>query len=168
MYAFYYDCDPVRAHKLPNYDNLLLDFVQSVAGHIDGMAGLYVTSLFCASLSIVSPILHTMSGIWYRDCIRPLNWLPDNDANANLIMRFIIFAVGTYCALSSFLVEAFYSAFQLLNAITNMTTGAKFGVFTLGLFWPWTNINVSENIEISIQFECNVIKMFQQFILTVV
>lgn len=142
MYAYYYDCDPVRAHKLSNYDHLLPDFVQNVAGHINGMSGIFVASLFCASFSIVSPILHSMSGIWYRDCIRPLNWFPDNDANANFTMRIIIFVVGTYCALSSRLVESFHSAFQLLNTVTNMTTGAKFGVFTMGLFWPWTNINV--------------------------
>lgn len=143
MYAYYYDCDPVRAQRLPNYDRLVPDFVQRVAGHIDGMPGLFVASLFCASLSIVSPILHSMAGIWYRDCIRPLKWFPDNDANANFTMRIIIFAIGTYCALSSSLVQAFHGTFQLLNAVTNMTTGAKFGVFTLGLFWPWTNINVS-------------------------
>lgn len=143
MYAYYYDCDPVRSHKLPNYDKLLPDFTQNIAGHLDGMQGLFVASLLCAALSILSPILHTMAGIWYKDCIRPLNWFPDNDANANLAMRIIIFAVGTYCAVSSVLVHAFHSAFQLLNAVTNMTTGAKFGVFTMGLFWPWTNINVS-------------------------
>lgn len=143
MYAYYYDCDPVRSHKLPNYDKLLPDFTQNIAGHIDGMHGLFIASLLCAAFSVLSPILHTMAGIWYKDCIRPLNWFPDTDANANLAMRIIIFAVGTYCAVSSVLVHAFHSAFQLLNAVTNMTTGAKFGVFTMGLFWPWTNINVS-------------------------
>lgn len=143
MYAHYANCDPVRAHILPNYDKLLLKFVQSVAGKMTGMPGLFVAALFCASLSIVSPMLHSMSGILYKDCIRPLNLFPDNDANANLVMRIIIFTIGTYCALSSNLVETFHSAFKILNAITSMTTGAKFGVFTLGLFWPWTNINVS-------------------------
>lgn len=143
MYAYYYDCDPVKAHILPNYDKLLPQFAQNIAGKVTGMPGLFVAALFCASLSIVSPVLHTMAGILYKDCIRPLNLFPDNDANANLVMRIIIFAVGTYCALSSTLVEAYHSAFQVLNAITSMTTGAKFGVFTMGLFWPWTNINVS-------------------------
>lgn len=147
MYAYYYDCDPVRSHKLPNYDKLLPDFTQNIAGHINGMQGLFIASLLCAALSVLSPILHTMAGIWYKDCIRPLNWFPDTDANANLAMRIIIFAVGTYCAVSSVLVQAFHSAFQLLNAVTNMTTGAKFGVFTMGLFWPWTNINVSTSLE---------------------
>lgn len=147
MYAYYFECDPVKAHILPNYDKLLPQFAQSVAGHIKGMPGLFVASLFCASLSIVAPILHSMAGILYKDCIQPLNLFPDNDANANLMMRTIIFAIGTYCALSSSLVEEFHSAFQLLNAITGMTTGAKFGVFTMGLFWPWTNINVRIEIK---------------------
>lgn len=143
MYAYYYDCDPVRSHKLPNYDKLLPDFTRNIAGHINGMQGFLIASLLCASLSIVSPMLHAMAGILYKDCIRPFKWFPDNDANANLTMRIIIFVVGTYCAVSSLLVHAFQSAFHVLNAVTNMTTGAKFGVFTMGLFWPWTNINVS-------------------------
>lgn len=178
MYAYYYDCDPVQAHKMPNYDRLLPNFVQSVAGHIEGMSGLFVACLFCASLSIVAPILHSLSGILYKDCIRPLNLFPDNDANANRAMRLIIFAVGTYCAFSSALVEEFQSAFQVLNAVTSMTTGAKVGVFTMGLFWPWTNINVNSTefseqnldyLEIlfnseneSIRFFCS-IRMFHVF-----
>lgn len=142
MYSYYHDCDPVKSHAIANYDALLPHFAQRIIGHIDGMPGLFVACLFCASLSVVAPMLHSMSGILYKDCIRPLNLFTDNDANANFAMRIIIFAIGTYCALSSILVETFHSAFQLLNAITSMTTGAKVGVFTLGLFWPWTNINV--------------------------
>lgn len=143
MYAYYYDCDPVRGQAIANYDKLLPHFVQSIIGHIDGMPGLFIASLFCGSLSVASPILHSMSGILYKDCIRPFNLFADNDANANFTMRIIIFAIGIYCALSSVLVETFHSAFELLNAVTSMTTGAKVGVFTLGLFWPWTNIQVS-------------------------
>lgn len=143
MYAYYHQCDPVKVHAIPNYDKLLPHFVQRIIGHIDGMSGLFIACLFCSSLSAVSPILHSLSGILYKDCIRPLNLFTDNDQNANFAMRIIIFAIGTYCALSSILVETFHSAFQLLNAITSMTTGAKVGVFTLGLFWPWTNINVN-------------------------
>lgn len=154
MYAFYFDCDPVKSHAIPNYDKLLPHFVQSIIGHMDGMPGLFIACLFCASLSIVSPMLHSMSGILYKDCIRPMNLFADNDTNANFTMRIIIFAIGSYCALSSILVERFHSAFQLLNTITSMTTGAKVGVFTLGLFWPWTNINVTYFFAISFCMEC--------------
>lgn len=123
MYAHYYDCDPVKAKIMSNYDKLLPKFAQSMAGEIAGMPGLFVASLFCAALSIVAPMLHTMSGIIYKDVIRPMKLFTDNDANANLTMRLIIFAIGTYCALSSTLVEHFQGAFQILNAITSMTTG---------------------------------------------
>lgn len=135
MYAYYYACDPVQSHILPNYVKLLPHFVQSIASGMTGMSGLFVAALFCASFSVVSPMLHSLSGILYKDVIRPMKLFPDNDANANLAMRLIIFIVGTYCALSSAMVEQFHSAFQLLNAITGMTTGAKIGVFTMGLFW---------------------------------
>lgn len=144
MYAHYYECDPVKANVLPNYDKLLPHFAQSIAGNIAGMPGLFVAALFCASLSIISPMLHTMSGILYKDVIRPLNLFPDNDANANLMMRIIIFVVGTYCALCSVLVERFHSAFQLLNAITGMTTGAKIGVSKFFFFFLF--IKMKQNL----------------------
>lgn len=134
MYAFYHDCDPVKAHILPNYDKLLPQFAQSIAGKISGMPGLFVASLFCAAFSICAPMLHSLCGILYKDCIRPLKLFTDNDANANLVMRILIFAIGSWCAFSSTLVESFHTAFHTLNAITSMTTGAKVGVFTMGSF----------------------------------
>lgn len=159
MYAYYYDCDPVQARKLQNYDKLVPDFIENIAGHINGMTGLFVASLFCAALSIVSPVLHSMAGIYCKDYIRPLKLYKSSDDNAKFTMRLIIFAVGTYCAASGMLVHTFPEVFRILNAITNMTNGAKFGVFTMGFFWPWININVSRwNVSFVTNQSC---KLFQ-------
>lgn len=39
MYAFYHDCDPVKAKTITKYDKLMPRFVQDVTGHITGMSG---------------------------------------------------------------------------------------------------------------------------------
>lgn len=39
MYAYYHDCDPVKANIVTKYDKLMPRFVRDVAGHITGMSG---------------------------------------------------------------------------------------------------------------------------------
>lgn len=39
MYAYYHDCDPVKAQIVTKYDKLIPRFVQDMTGHITGMSG---------------------------------------------------------------------------------------------------------------------------------
>lgn len=99
--------------------------------------------MFSASLSTVSAALHSLSGIIYNDYIRKRKWFAHNDSNANLTMRIIIFLMGTFCALSGIIVERFQSIFQIGTTVAAMYTGATFGVFTLGMLYPWANRQVN-------------------------
>lgn len=143
MYAYYHDCDPIEARFVANHEKLIPRFVEEVAGHIPGMVGIFAACMISASLTIVSSALHSVSGILYNDCIRPRKLFIHSDAKANLTMQTIVFLSGVYCIIGGVLVERYHSIFHILNTMVGMTTGAKFGVFTMGLFWPWTNINVS-------------------------
>lgn len=142
IYAHYRDCDPVLAHAIQNHDTLILHFVYTITGHINGIYGIFISCLFCASLCSVASAMHTMAGIIYFDIIRSHKFLTHNNVRANYALRVIILVIGTYCALSSLLVQRFYATFKTLNAIANMTMGAKVGVFTVGLFYPFVNIQV--------------------------
>lgn len=139
MYAFYHNCDPVQAKIVTKYDKLMPRFVQDVAGHIIGMPGIFISCVFSASLSTISAGLHAISGIIYNDYIRPLRLFPNTDANANRAMRITIFALGTFCGFSGILIERFKSVFQVINTVASMTTGTIFGVFTMGILYPWAN-----------------------------
>lgn len=141
MYAYYHDCDPFEARVVANHEKLIPRFVEEVAGHIPGMAGIFAACMISASLTIVSSALHSVSGILYNDCIRPRKWFIHSDAKANLTMQTIVFFFGVYCIIGGILVERYHSIFQILNTIIGMTTGAKFGVYTMAMFYPWTNIN---------------------------
>lgn len=50
MYAYYHDCDPVRAKIITKYDKLMPRFVQDVTGRITGMSGKFCFG-FCFLLS---------------------------------------------------------------------------------------------------------------------
>lgn len=141
MYAYYHDCDPISARFISNPEKLWPHFVKDIAGHIPGINGIFVASVISATLTIVSSALHSVSGILYNDFIRT-HFMVRTDAKANFTMQVICFLFGVYCIGGGVLVQQFHSIFQILNTVIGMTTGAKFGVFTLGLFYPWTNINV--------------------------
>lgn len=42
MYAYYYNCDPIKANLVSRYDKLVPRFVQDVTGHMVGMSGTYL------------------------------------------------------------------------------------------------------------------------------
>lgn len=91
----------------------------------------------------MSASLHSISGVIYNDYIRPRKWFAHTDPNANLTMRLIIFTMGTFCALCGIIVERFESIFQIVTTVAGMFTGAVFGVFTLGMLYPWANNQVN-------------------------
>lgn len=41
--------------------------------------------------------------------------------------------------MSGIIVEHFESIFQIVVTVTGMFTGATFGVFTMGMLYPWAN-----------------------------
>ncbi|XP_055297867.1 sodium-coupled monocarboxylate transporter 2-like [Sitodiplosis mosellana] len=139
MYAYYYLCDPVKAGIVSKPDKLTSRFVQDVTGHIPGMSGVFISCVFSASLSTVSASLHSLSGIFYNDYIRPRKWFAHTDGNANLTMRVIIMMIGLFCALSGFIIEHFQSVFQMVVTIVGTGTGAIVGSFSLGMLYPWAN-----------------------------
>lgn len=83
-----------------------------------------------------------MAGIIYSDYIRPLHLFKHSDAAANLTMKLTIATIGVFCVLSGFLVERVASIFQVINTIIGMTSGAVFGVFSLGMLCPRANAKV--------------------------
>lgn len=154
IYIHYYEkCDPIMLHHIHDSDDKIIwYFVHDVAEHINGIYGIFISCLYSASLCAISSAMHTVSGIIYFDCIRPFKLFAHNDVNANITMRLIVFLIGTYCAVSSFFIERFHSTFQILLKIAGMTTGAKIGVFTVGLFYPFINIQVFYSLSFSFCF----------------
>lgn len=101
-----------------------------------------IEGVFSASLSTVSAASHSLAGVIYNGYIVPRKWFAHTDKNANLSMRIIIFLIGAYCAMGGVIVEHFNSIFQIITIVAGTCTGAKFGIFTLGMLFPWANQRV--------------------------
>lgn len=118
-------------------------FVNDVVGHISGMPGVFVSCVFSASLSTVSATMNSLAGIAYNDYLRPLNLFKHTDSSANFSMKLITFVLGVLSILGGIIVEQFSSIFQLIFTSAACSTGALFGVFTLGMLYPWANAKVT-------------------------
>lgn len=83
-----------------------------------------------------------MAGLAYGDYICKIRGFRHTETKANYIMKGIVFGLGVYCLLMGFVVEQYDSLFQITNTITGLTYGAVFGVFVLGMLYPWANYKV--------------------------
>lgn len=120
--------------------------MQDVVGHINGMPGMFISCLFSASLSTVSANLNSFSGVLYMDFIRPANIIRHTDKNANRIMKLIVFFTGSFIVLGVWAVEKVPSSYQTVVILEGMVTGSTFGVFSLGMLYPWANRHVSAKL----------------------
>lgn len=118
-------------------------FVQDVAGHMRGMPGVFISCVFSASLSAVSATMNSLAGLIYLDFIKPLKFYRHTEKSANLIMKAIVILFGIECIFGALLVEKFHSLFQLMLTVGGTVIGAKFGIFTLGMLYPWANKHVN-------------------------
>lgn len=113
-------------------------FVQDVVGHIPGLTGVFVSCVFSAGLSTMSANLNSLAGIVYEDYVRKYIKV-ETDEKANNIMKLIIVVTGIYCALMGFVVENFSSLLQLVMTVSSVNNGTTWGVFCLGMLWPFAN-----------------------------
>lgn len=142
MYSFYHQCDLIKAKILPKYTHLVPRFVDDIADNIPGMRGIFISCVFSASLSAVSASLHAVAGIIYTEYIRPLGLFAHTNANAILSIRILIFVLGSIGTLSTVFFENLQSIVHTMHTIASISVGAKFGVFTIGMVYPWVNQKV--------------------------
>ncbi|CAD6991220.1 sodium-coupled monocarboxylate transporter 2 [Ceratitis capitata] len=143
MYAYYYNCDPIKAGLVNKPDKMVPFFVQDIMGHLMGMPGLFISCVFSAALSSMSAMLNSLAGVMYFDYIRPRIKKYHTDERANFIMKMIIIMMGCYCVAGGLIVERFDSILQLVITITGINTGSIVGVFLLGMLVPRTNGKVA-------------------------
>lgn len=52
-------------------------------------------------------------------------------------MKFTIIILGIYGVITGVIVEQFASIFQMVSTLIGLAHGVTFGVFSLGMFYPW-------------------------------
>jgi len=112
-------------------------------GELPGMTGLFIAGVFSAALSSLSTCLNSMSAVVLEDFVKPYVKKPLSSSAINWIMRLVVVGVGALCVCLVYVVEHMGTVLQLTMSLEAITNGPLFGIFTIGLFLPWINGNVS-------------------------
>lgn len=139
MYAYYEGCDPVKSGKLDSVDQGIPYMTLEIFESIPGMAGLFISAIFSASLSTISSCLNSLSVLVLEEFIaikRPSM----SDKLKVKVGKVIGIVLGAILISMTFGISASESnVFELLYGFTSLTYGPGIAVYFLGIFFPWTN-----------------------------
>ncbi|XP_071107426.1 sodium-coupled monocarboxylate transporter 1-like [Haliotis cracherodii] len=140
MYAFYSDCHPVKFNNLiSRTDQTLPLLVMDILGVYPGIPGMFVSSLLSGSLSSISSGLNAISAVVPGDLIKPWCCSHISDRSSTIMSKVIVALSGSIIMLLCFVVSRMGTLLQAAAAATSLLNGPIFGIFVLGMFFPWAN-----------------------------
>ncbi|XP_065221047.1 sodium-coupled monocarboxylate transporter 1-like isoform X2 [Planococcus citri] len=140
IFATFYRCDPLITKGIQKADQLLPLYVSKIApGKIPGLAGIFLSGVFSASLSTMSTGLNSMTGVIYEDMIKVFYKKELSEAEASNLMKVIVILLGLICVILVFVIEQLGTLIEIATSLGGVTSGALLGIFTLGMFLPWVN-----------------------------
>ncbi|XP_055923174.1 putative sodium-dependent multivitamin transporter [Eupeodes corollae] len=143
MYYYYHTCDPLLEGRINSRDQLLPLFVVDTMGHVPGLAGLFVSGIFCASLSTISSAINALSAVTLEDYVgqiyKCLGKEPLSDKKRTALTKAIAFVYGLICIGLAFAVQALGGVLQASLTIFGVVGGPLLGLFTLGMFTKRAN-----------------------------
>ncbi|XP_033166824.1 sodium-coupled monocarboxylate transporter 2 [Drosophila mauritiana] len=139
LFSKYKDCDPWSAGMISNDDQLLPLFVVQSVGHIYGMPGLFIAGIFGAGLSSLSSCFNTVSLVFLEDIVRGFFKMQPSERQSTILIKTCIIFQGIFAFLLLFLLQHLRGILSVCNSISSITAGTSFGIFTLGMLFPWAN-----------------------------
>ncbi|XP_048746830.2 sodium-coupled monocarboxylate transporter 1-like isoform X1 [Ostrea edulis] len=140
-YSYYHTirCDPLASKTIKNSNQIVPAMVMSIFGDIPGMPGLFIASLFSASLSTLSSGLSSLSALVWQDFVRP-HTKPMSEFKATVIAKLSVVVFGCMAVAVAFLVSTIGGTLvQITGTILSTIGGPLTGVYLIGCFCPWVN-----------------------------
>ncbi|XP_076438364.1 sodium-coupled monocarboxylate transporter 1-like isoform X2 [Babylonia areolata] len=139
LYARYAHCDPLSHGSITNPNQLLPYFVVDMLGHLQGMSGLFVASLFSGALSSVSSMLSALSAVTWEDFLQPCMAL-HTDTQAVLFTKVLVLLYGCLGVGLAFIVKELGGTVLQASLTLNGAAGAPLvGLFILGAGFTTAN-----------------------------
>ncbi|XP_024939182.1 sodium-coupled monocarboxylate transporter 2 isoform X2 [Cephus cinctus] len=132
-------CDPRASGLISMDDQLLPAFVMEIAGHLHGVPGLFIAGIFGAALSTLSVGLNSTSVVLLEDFVKGCCRLNPSDRCATIFVKSIVVFLGLLALSFTFLVNKLGGVLAVTGSLAAIAAGTSFGVFTLGMLFPWTN-----------------------------
>ncbi len=143
LYANLYKCDPLTSpiDKVSNPNQLVGYFVNKHLNMIPGVAGLFLGSLFCGSLSSVSSSLNSQAAIIWTDFLRMLPYFKKfNDSKSLNANKLIVLVCGSISTGLSFAIATIGGNLtQISSSLNGALNSPMIGLFLLGICFKFTN-----------------------------
>ena len=132
-------CDPRASGLITADDQLLPAYVMEIAGHLHGVPGLFIAGIFGAALSTLSVGFNSTSVVVLEDFVKGLFGMKLSDRCSFIFVKVLVVLLGSIALGLLFLVEKLGGVLVITGSLAAIAAGTSFGVFTLGILFPWTN-----------------------------
>ncbi|KAL0102303.1 hypothetical protein PUN28_018672 [Cardiocondyla obscurior] len=132
-------CDPRASGLITADDQLLPAYVMEIAGHLHGIPGLFISGIFGAALSSLSVGFNSTSVVILEDFVKGCFKMKPNDRCSTIFVKTLVILFGLLALCLLFLIERLGGVLAVTNSLAAIAAGTSFGVFTLGILFPWAN-----------------------------
>ncbi|CAK9815791.1 Sodium-coupled monocarboxylate transporter 1 [Anthophora quadrimaculata] len=132
-------CDPRASGLITADDQLLPAYVMEIASHLHGVPGLFIAGIFGAALSTLSVGFNSTSVVLLEDFVKGFFGMKLSDRSSTIFVKTVVVILGSIAMGLIFLVEKLGGVLVITGSLAAIAAGTSFGVFTLGILFPWTN-----------------------------
>lgn len=132
-------CDPRVTGLITADDQLLPAYVMEIAQHLHGIPGLFISGIFGAALSSLSVGFNSTSVVILEDFVKGCFKMKPSDRYSAIFVKTLVILLGLLALGLLFLIEKLGGVLAVTNSLAAIAAGTSFGVFTLGLLFPWAN-----------------------------
>lgn len=139
IYYYYRKCDPLLSGRISSRDQNMAVYITDALNHIPGVAGLFVSGIFCATMSSVSSCLNSLAAVTLEDYLKPLylfimgRSLELPPSRSAVPTKVIAGVYGIICIGTAFLAQHVGGILQVSLTIFGIVGGPLLGLFTLGM-----------------------------------
>jgi len=139
LYAYYANCDPLKAKYISDIDQIFPYFVMEVLSDKPGLAGVFLACIFSGSLSTISSGLNSLSAVIIEDVYKGLMKKKLTDQRQGLASKIFSIVLGAVVMLLTYVVSFLGSILNAALSLFGVLSGPIMGVFILGFFFPQAN-----------------------------
>ena len=138
-FAYFEHCDPLTAGWVKANDQIAPYLsLYLFSENYPGVAGIYMSAVFGASLSTVSSGINSQSTVIMEDFIKPL-WPKQSSIPVKTLSRVLTLLLGLTVIGFAYLSRNFEGIIQACQSINGIVGGPTIGIFTLGIFFPYVS-----------------------------
>lgn len=139
MFAHYEHCDPLKAGKISEHDQIMPFYIMDTFGQFTAFTGIFVAGVFAASLGTVAACLSSLSAVTLEDICKSgfnVKILPQD---ATRYAKWMNFGYGVLSFGLIFVVEG-RGILQATLTLNGLIGGIALGLFSLGIFFKSANL----------------------------